>query len=165
MIIGPIATIVGLYQQIVREVVYLPVWGWVLIGVSTFIVAQILAYRSLRLRTITNPSTNGIATQVITVENMEYEFQTDENQVILQVLPEIHAIPAVRVEDIKVEILGKRYETDWEPMKEATSGDIGEYIYVHLPKSLKEGDYEVRIIAYINNKEWPSRSYTFTYRR
>ena len=50
IIIGPIGIGIGLYQQIINKVIKLPVWGWVLIGVSTIIVGQVLAYRSLWLK-------------------------------------------------------------------------------------------------------------------
>lgn len=132
--------------------------GWGFIGVG--ILFGILALKARR----TKISVNGVATQIITVENYDYDFQKHNDYIKLRLNPEIHATPGVRVEDIRVEIMGKQYETDWEPMKETISGDIGHYIYAKLPKSLKSGDYEAKIIAYINNKEWPSKSFTLKYR-
>ncbi len=134
------------------------VWGWPAIGLG--ILFGILALRARRDKTDVSVT----ATQIITVENYDYVFQKQDDCVELRLNPAIHAIPGVCVEDIKVEIMGKRYETDWEPMKETISGDIGHYIYAKLPLSLKDGDYKAIIIAYINNKEWPSESYTLRYR-
>ncbi len=162
MIIGPAVVAIGLYQKVIN--VELPASTWVLIGVSTFIVGQVLAFRSLWRKTKTMADINTIATQIITVENYGYEFQKQDDCVKLRLDPTIHAIPGVRVEDIKVEIMGKLYETDWEPMKEAISGDIGHFIYTKLPVSLKDGDYGAVIIAYINNKAWPSKSFPLQYR-
>lgn len=53
MIIGPIAAVAFSYEKITGEVIgmpQIPILGRVLIGVSTFIVALTLAYRSLWLK-------------------------------------------------------------------------------------------------------------------
>ena len=112
----------------------------------------------------TEPISDGIARQIITVENYDYEFQKKGDQLILRLNPEITATPGVRVEDIQVELKGKRYDTDWEPMKETISGNIGHYVYAELPKLLKKGKYQARVIAHIDNKEWPSKSFTVEYK-
>jgi len=132
-------------------------WGWFFVGIG--LLFGLLALRAKQVKA----NVNGIATETITVENYDYEFQVKDDCVVLRLNPEIHAIPGVRVEDIQVEIKSKRYETDWEPMKESISGDIGHYVYAELPKSLKKGKYQARIIAHIDNKEWPSKPFTVEY--
>ena len=133
------------------------IWGWVFIGVGL-----IFGFLALRAKA-KESNVTVVATETITVENYDYEFQVKDDCVVLRLNPEIHATPGVRVEDIQVEIKSKRYETDWEPMKESISGDIGHYVYAELPKSLKKGKYQARIIAHIDNKEWPSKPFTVEY--
>jgi hypothetical protein len=135
------------------------IWGWVFVVLGFF-----LGFMALRTKHIA-PNVNGVATEVITVENYGYEFQWKDDQLVLRLNPEIHAIPGVRVEDILVEIKGKRYETDWEPMKETTSGDIGHYVYVNLSSSLKSGIYQARLIAVISNKEYYSNAFDLEYKK
>ena len=113
---------------------------------------------------------NNIATQIITVSILEefgYEFQVTADSLRLRFSPGIYASPAVKVEDIKLEIRGERYDTNWKPMEEAVSGDIdkGVYMYVSLPKSFKSGIYQARILACIENKWYPSKPYTLSYQQ
>ncbi len=133
------------------------IWGWVFIVVGFGF--GFLALRAKPKETIVTV----VATEIITVENYDYEFQKRGSQLILRLNPEIHASPGVRVEDIEVEIKGKRYGTDWKPMKETVSGDIGHYVYAELPKSLKKGKYQAMVIAHIGNKEWSSPPFTVEY--
>ncbi len=134
------------------------IWGWIFIGVGL-----IFGFLALKAKS-KEVDANGIATKVITVENYDYEFQKKGDQLILRLNPEITASPGVRVEDIQVELKGKRYDTDWEPMNETISGNIGHYVYAELPNSLKKGQYQARVIAHIDNKEWLSPSFTVEYK-
>ena len=131
-------------------------------GCLCMIAGLLVVLKALKVKT-TEPISDGIARKIITVENYDYEFQEKGSQLILRLNPEITASPGVRVEDIQVELKGKRYDTDWEPMKETISGNIGHYVYTELPKSLKKGKYQARVIAHIDNKEWPSPPFTVEY--
>ncbi len=108
---------------------------------------------------------NGITRAYIVVSHRDYRFETDENGSLqLLFLPRIEANPAVRVEDIKVEINGERHPTDWQPMDESRAGEIGCYTYTDVLK-IKPGVYQARIIAIINNMEHPSDLFTVDYRQ
>jgi len=133
------------------------IWGWVFVIVGFF-----FGFMALKTKHIV-PNVSSIATQIITVENYGYEFQKKENCIVLRLHPEIHASPGVRVEDIQLEMRGKRYETDWEPMKESISGDIGHYVYANLPTSLKSGTYQARLVAVIQNDEYYSEAFDLEY--
>jgi len=113
---------------------------------------------------------NNIATKIIVVSNLEefgYEFETTVDSLRLRFSPGIYANPAVKVEDIQLEIKGERYDTDWAPMGEALSGDIDKGCYVRaiLPKSFKPGIYQARILACIENKWHPSKPFTLNYQQ
>lgn len=112
-------------------------------------VGLLLGFMALKAKQ-SEPSINGITTQIITVENYDYQFQKGGNCVVLRLNPEIHAVPSVRVEDIQVEIKDERYDTDWRPMKQSISGGIGHYVYAELPKSLKKGEYQARVMGYLH---------------
>lgn len=135
------------------------IWGWFFI-----VVALILGFLALRAKP-KESNAGVVATEFITVENYDYELQKKGDQLILRLDPEISASPGVRVEDIQVELKGKRYDTDWEPMKETISGNIGHYVYANLPQSLKSGIYEARIVAVIGNKEYYSDAFDLKYEK
>lgn len=143
-------------------------WVWFISGVLAIIAVTFEGAYRLSKKVI--PTSGGtVATSLITVENYGYEFvhegwpKYSRDSVMLKLNPEIHATPGVRVEDIELEMKGKRYNTDWKPMTETISGDIGEDVYVALPKSLKEGRYQAKIVAHINNTEWYSPDFTLEY--
>jgi len=60
VIIGPIVVAVGLPQQIVNKAINIPIWGWIIIGLSTVFIGQLLAYRSLWLKLRTDALDNWI---------------------------------------------------------------------------------------------------------
>ncbi len=132
------------------------------VGGFCIIVGLLIVLKAMKVKPI-KPISDGIARRTLTVINYDYEFQTKEDHLRLRLNPEIHAIPGVRVEGIDVEIKSTRYETDFKPMEEAISGDIGGYVYTRLPKSFQKGKYQARIIAHIDNKEEPSESFTMEY--
>jgi len=132
------------------------VWGWLIIGLG--MVLGFLALRAKPKETIVTV----VATEVITVENYDYEFQKKGDQLILRLNPEIHSSHMIRVEDIELELKSKRYKTDWKPMEGATSGDMGGHVYVEI-SSLKKGKYQAKVIAHIDNKEWFSPPFTVEY--
>lgn len=149
-------------------------WFWLGIGVLAFIVVTFEgAYRisQKRLKQATIKDTIGIvARHLITVENYDYEFITckdapeyKKGSITIRLNPEIHATPGVAVEDIQLELKGRRYDTDWEPMEETISGDIGHYVYAHLEKSFKPGKYQAYIVAIIKGKEHPSDAFTINF--
>ena len=110
---------------------YLPAWAWSICVIGA-ILLLFWAFHKMRLQrdAAQLPSevrTYGVATRIITVENYGYAFKVMDNYINLRLQPELHAITGVRVKDIQLEMKGKRYETDWQPMKEAISGDIGGY--------------------------------------
>ena len=164
VLIDTLGGIVGAILDISGQVGF-PTWIWVSLLAGGLPVASFFAFHRVRLQRdkAMQLLDSGIATRIITVENYDYEFQKKGNQLILRLNPEIHATPGVRVEDIEVEIRGRRYDTDWEPMKKTVSGDIGHYVYAELPK-LKRGKYQARVIAHIDNKEWPSPPFTVEYK-
>ncbi|MFC1990013.1 hypothetical protein ACFLVW_05595 [Chloroflexota bacterium] len=135
------------------------IWGWAFVIVGLF-----FGFMALKTKHIVS-NVNGVATQIITVENYDYEFKKEDDVVVLRLNPEIHASPGVRVEDIQVEIKGQRYETGWEPMKESISGDIGHCVYANLPASLKSGIYQARLVAVIKNKEYYSDDFDLEYEK
>ncbi|MBI4332132.1 MAG: hypothetical protein HY673_12705 [Chloroflexi bacterium] len=152
-----------------------PLWDWrmwLILALSYTVLASLEgSYRMSKSKEVAHTPVGAVATSVITVENYDHEFVTKgdssyrQDSVVLRLHPEIHATPGVRVEDIELEMKGKRYNTDWEPMKETISGDIGHYVYTKLPKSLKEGPYQARIVAHIENREYYSNDFTLVYRK
>lgn len=108
---------------------------------------------------------NGITRAYIVVSIRDYRFVTNENgELQLLFLPRIDAMPAVRVEDIVLEIKGERLPTTWQPMDESRSGEIGHYIHADVP-TLKPGSYQARVIACIDNKDHPSDPFIVEYRQ
>jgi len=138
---------------------------WFIVGFIAFIFVTFEgAYRISRRGLIKgrNPS---VASGIIAVSNYGYEFEVKDDSLRLRLLPEIHAIPGVRVEDIHLEMKGKRFNTDWKPMDEAISGDIGGDVYVDLPRDFKHGIYQVRIVAIIENGEHLSDPFKINYQK
>jgi hypothetical protein len=153
----------GAYLDVSGRVGF-PTFIWILMLLGGLTVAPFMAFHKVRLqRDEAVKSDSSIATRIISVSSYSHSFLTTENEVIFSFEPEIHAIPAVRVEDILVEIRGERYPTNWQPMNEAISGDIGHHITAKLPKSLKAGVYQARIIAMMENKERPSEPFDVRY--
>ncbi len=108
---------------------------------------------------------NVIAEAFIIVSFRSYQFiVTEHGGLQLLFLPRIDAMPAVRVEDIILELKGERHETNWQPMDEPRAGEIGAYIQADIPM-LKPGSYQARIIACIDNTEHPSKPITMEYRQ
>ena len=132
-----------------------PTWVWLTMLGLAFLIAPFIAFHKVRLQRddALRLKSDVIANRIIAVSNYGYEFKALDDGLRLYLNPEIHAIPGVRVEDIQLEMKGKRYDTDWKPMSESISGDIGEAIYLNLPKSFKSGTYQSRIVAIIKYRE------------
>ena len=144
-----------------------PIWVWLIVLGLTLLIAPFIAFHKIKLQRddALRVSNNDVATRIITVDNYGYEFKKLDDGLRLMLDPEIHAIPGVRVEDMQLEMKGKRYDTSWEPMSESISGDFGERIYVNLPKSLKFGTYKSRIVAIIENIEYYSDFFDLNYQK
>ena len=166
--IAPITLdILGVYQVVTNtQFLGVPSWSWFLLASILFLIIPFIAFHRVRVQRDEYSSRlgqNGIAKAFIVVSLRSYEFRTKENGGIqLLFLPRIDAMPAVRVEDIILEIKGMRYETNWQPMDEYRSGEIGQYTQADIPM-LKPGNYQARLIACIDNREHPSKPITVKY--
>ncbi len=158
----------GVYQVVTNtQFLGVPSWLWFLLASILFLFIPFIAFHKVRVQRDENSSRlglNGIAKAFIVVSFRSYEFVVTDNGVLqFLFLPRIDAMPAVRVEDIKLEIKGKRHNTNWQPMDEPRAGEIGMHIQADIPM-LKPGSYQARIIACIDNKEHPSKPITVEYR-
>ena len=141
-------------------------WLWILIIV--LLVVPFIAFHKVRVqRDEAKLKLSGIVDRIIVVSNYDYEFETLPDSIRLRLDPDIHAIPAVLVEDIKFEIKAKRYDVDseWLSMNEPQSGDFGGYVYVNLPSSLRSGTYKARLVAIIENREYYSDPFDLKYEK
>ncbi len=167
IVIAPITLdVIGIYQLAYgNQFTGVPSWVWFQVAFVLFLIITFVAFHKLRLQRDElrkKLDDNTIARHIIAVYLVSYQFILIEGGLTIRLLPEIHAIPGVKVEDIQFEIKGKRYETDWKPMGEPISGDIGDYINADIP-TLKAGTYKARIIACIDNKEYPSDTFNVSY--
>lgn len=165
MAIGCAGSLIGLCLNIFRDA-SIPIWAWIGIGVLSIFIAQFLVFNKVRVQrdeTLSQLGQNGIAKAYIVVSLRSYQFVATKNGGLqLLFLPRIDAMPAVRVEDIILELKGERHKTNWQPMDEARTGEIGAYIQANIPM-LKPGNYQARVIACIANKEHPSAPITVEY--
>jgi hypothetical protein len=165
VLVGVIGSTIGTITLAVKNV---PIKEdfWLVILIVVLLVAPFIAFHNVRVqRDEAKSVSSGVATKIIAVSNYDYEFETSGDSIRLRLSPEIHAIPGVQVEDIQLEMRGKRYNTDWKPMEETISGDIGQYIYVNLSDALKSGTYQARLVAVIENKEYYSNSFDLKYEK
>ena len=159
--------ILGVYQLVTNtQVLGVPSWLWFLLASIMFLFIPFIVFHKVRVQRDEYASRlgqDGIAKAYIVVSFRSYEFVSTENGGLqLLFLPRIDAMPAVRIEDIILELKGERHKTNWQPMDEARTGEIGAYIKVDIPM-LKPGNYQIRIIACIANKEHSSEPITVKY--
>lgn len=159
ILIGICLSGIGVYLNISGKE-KIPIWVWFIVLVLALLIAPYKAFNKIRVeRDELKMRSNDVANRIIAVSNCGYKFERSDDGLRLWLSPEIHAIPGVRVEDVQLEMRGKRYDTSWEPMNETISGDLGGNIYVNMPKSLKYGKYKYRIVAIIENGEHYSGSF------
>ena len=160
--------ILGLVGMVldVTEISGFTIWLWPILLTGGLVIAPFWTFHRVRVQrdaALSQLGQNGIAKAIIVVSIRSYQFViTKKNSLQLLFLPRIDALPGVRVEDIVLELKGQRYGTNWQPMDEARSGEIGRYIEADIP-TLKPGSYQARVIACIDNKEHPSKPFTVEY--
>ena len=166
ILIGIFVGGIGAYLNISGKI-SVPIWVWLIVLAVALLVAPFKAFNKIRSqRDELRESSNDVADRIIVVENYEYKFERLDDGLRLWVHPQISAIPDVRVEDVKLEMMGKRYDTSWDPKNKTFSGEISkDIIYVNLPESLKYGEYMCRIVAIIENKEHYSNAFELNHQK
>jgi len=170
IVIAPITLdIISVYQLASgNQFTGIPSWVWFQVAFVFLLIIPFIAFHRVRVQRDEYSSRlgqNGIAKAFIVVSFRSYEFVATENGGLqLLFLPRIDAMPAVHVEDIILELKGERHKTNWQPMDEPRAGEIGAYIQADIPM-LKPGSYQARVIACIDNREYPSKPITVEYRQ
>jgi hypothetical protein len=73
------------------------------------------------------------------------------------------AMPEIRVESVYLEFKGNRLPSTWEPAHINVGVTHSSYIYFRVPKWVKAGKHEVKLVAFADGKHWFSEIFTIEF--
>ena len=165
-----VAAIIGLLITILTFWL-MPTWDvnlWTSIGILGGIVSirlllapyWIYKQQQKTITTMSQQSQSNTTDRIFVIESYGYEFGTSDTEGypqldvrrILRIDLLINAMPTTWVNSIDLIILGNFIGTDWHPDYVASGAPTGGYYYFGIPNSIKEGKYNVKLIAYAEDK-------------
>ncbi|MBC8512121.1 MAG: hypothetical protein H8D32_03980 [Dehalococcoidia bacterium] len=109
--------------------------------------------------------------RTLSVENWgDYQFGSPEKNgfakaiegesLMLRIEVGFRAIPNMCVKSVQLEIGRKRLLSNWEPCEIHVGGGYGCSVYFGIPKWVKAGKHNVKLVAFADGKDWFSGDFT-----
>ena len=150
-----------------------PIWVWVAIALVGLFIAQFLAFHKIRAERdqlrIESSTAKQVSSRLFSIQYQgDIDFSTpmtrgfpdspSGEKLMLRILVGFVAIPAVLVESVTLEVIGKRIPSNWESAGIGQS--YGQYIYFGIPNWVNPGKHSVRLFAFADGKEWSSEEFS-----
>jgi len=142
-----------------------PIWVWIPLLFIGLIIMPFIAFHRVREQRdeARNIKEYYITPSFVKVSYSDYSFEVKDDSIRLRFNLQIHAVPPIRIEEIQMEIRGKRYDTDWEPMAEAITDVSGRDVYINLPKSFPSNTYPARLVVCTERRGFFSDSFDLAF--